>query len=226
MNSCLNASLLTLALIAALPASVIADDWMVRMRVIQIAPDVDTSPSLAGLDVSNQWVPEIDFTYFLSPNIGVELTLATARHTVNLSGASLGKLNHLPPTLTVQYHFDATPSIKPYVCARVNYPRFYNVDLAPVFPSIATVSAAPCRQVSTSPSPKMSTSTSTSSKSGSTPTSEVVVPNSPRSTSTRWSGASATAFDSDRTRSCPPRTLAAAAPRRPRPGNARRRSAA
>ncbi len=121
--------LMAAALIAALPASALADNWMMRVRAIQVAPDVGTSPALPGLDVSKEWVPEVDFTYFVSPNIGVELILGTARHEVTLNGASLGKLNHLPPTLTVQYHFDATPSIKPYVGAGVNYTRFYNVDL-------------------------------------------------------------------------------------------------
>ncbi|MFN3716177.1 MAG: OmpW/AlkL family protein [Thiobacillus sp.] len=124
-------ALVVLALAAALPASALADSWMMRARVIQIAPDVDTSPTLAGLDVSDEWTPEVDFTYFVSPRVGVELILGTARHEVNLGSTRLGKLNHLPPTLTVQYHFDATPSIKPYVGAGVNYTRFYNVDLAP-----------------------------------------------------------------------------------------------
>ena len=127
----MNKSLITLALIAALPATALADNWMMRVRAIDIVPDVSTSPTLAGLDVSSEWVPEIDFTYFVSPNIGVELILGTARHEVTLGGASLGKLNHLPPTLTLQYHFQPTPTIKPYVGAGVNYTRFYNVDLAP-----------------------------------------------------------------------------------------------
>ena len=127
----MNKSLITLALIAALPATALADNWMMRVRAIDIVPDVSTSPTLAGLDVSSEWVPEIDFTYFVTPNIGVELILGTARHEVTLGGASLGKLNHLPPTLTLQYHFQPTPTIKPYVGAGVNYTRFYNVDLAP-----------------------------------------------------------------------------------------------
>ena len=124
-------TLLTLALVAALPASALADNWMMRVRAIDISPDVSTSPTLAGLDVSDEWVPEVDFTYFVTPNIGVELILGTARHEVTLGNQSLGKLNHLPPTLTLQYHFQPTPSIKPYVGAGVNYTRFYNVDLAP-----------------------------------------------------------------------------------------------
>jgi len=124
-------TLITAALIAALPATALADNWMMRVRAINIAPDVSTSPTVAGLDVSNEWTPEVDFTYFVTPNIGVELILATQRHEVTLGSTSLGKLSHLPPTLLLQYHFQPTPSIKPYVGAGVNYTRFYNVDLAP-----------------------------------------------------------------------------------------------
>ncbi|MBW8365500.1 MAG: outer membrane beta-barrel protein [Rhizobium sp.] len=123
-------TLLVLALVAALPTSALAENWMMRVRAIDIVPDVKSS-GLAGLDVSDEVVPEVDFTYFVTPNIGMELILGTARHEVTLNGASLGKLNHLPPTLTVQYHFNPTPTIKPYVGAGVNYTRFYNVDLAP-----------------------------------------------------------------------------------------------
>lgn len=119
--------LLALALVAALPTATLADDWMMRVRAVQIAPDV--SSSLAGLDVSDEWVPEVDFTYFLTKNVGMELILGTARHEVTLNGTSLGKLNHLPPTLTLQYHFNPTGAVKPYVGAGINYTRFYNVDL-------------------------------------------------------------------------------------------------
>lgn len=125
----MKAILIAAALITVLPAAAQAENWMMRVRAINIASDVSTSPTLTGLDVSKEWTPEIDFTYFVTPNIGMELILATQRHEVTLNGASLGKLNHLPPTLMLQYHFLPTPSIKPYVGAGVNYTRFYNVDL-------------------------------------------------------------------------------------------------
>lgn len=122
--------LLALVLVAALSTSALAENWMMRVRALDIVPDIKSS-GLAGLDVSSQVVPEVDFTYFVTPNIGMELILGTARHEVTLNGASLGKLSHLPPTVTVQYHFNPTPAIKPYVGAGLNYTRFYNVDLAP-----------------------------------------------------------------------------------------------
>ncbi|HEY9100695.1 OmpW/AlkL family protein [Chitinimonas sp.] len=106
-------------------------DWLIRGRVIDVAPDVSTSGALSTLnvDVDNKAAPELDFTYMLTDKLGAELILGTARHTVTAGGASLGKVSHLPPTLTLQYHFAPDTNIRPYVGAGINYTRFYNVDL-------------------------------------------------------------------------------------------------
>jgi outer membrane protein len=120
---------LAVALLAALaiPATADAQGWMMRLRAIGIEPNADSS--IAGLDVDGQWAPELDFTYFFSKNLAVELILATARHEVTLNGASLGKLSVLPPTLTLQYHFTDLGAFKPYIGAGGNVTWFYNVGL-------------------------------------------------------------------------------------------------
>jgi outer membrane protein len=120
------------ALMVAAGLAQAADDWLIRARVINVAPDV--SSSLAGLDANDQTTAELDFTYFLNKNVGVELILATTRHEVTLNGASLGKVSVLPPTLTLQYHFNPDSTFKPYVGAGVNYTRFYSVSLDKVLP--------------------------------------------------------------------------------------------
>ena len=117
----------TAALALAAPAD--AQNWMIRGRVIGVLPVASSSP-VSGVDVDDQYVPEVDFTYFFTRNIAAELIAGTARHGVTLNGASLGKVNHLPPTLTVQYHFTDLGAWKPYVGAGINYTLFYNVDLA------------------------------------------------------------------------------------------------
>lgn len=104
------------------------DDWLIRARVINVGPDV--SSSLSGLDVNAQTTGELDFTYFVNKNVGVELILATTRHEVSLNGSSLGKVSVLPPTVTLQYHFNPDSTFKPYVGAGLNYTRFYDVGLA------------------------------------------------------------------------------------------------
>ncbi|MFN9490843.1 MAG: OmpW/AlkL family protein [Betaproteobacteria bacterium] len=103
-------------------------DWLARARVINISPDA--SSSALNLDASNETTLELDFTYFVTRNIGLELILATKRHTITSNGAGIGDVSLLPPTLTVQYHFAPdSPSFRPYVGAGVNYTRFYDISL-------------------------------------------------------------------------------------------------
>jgi len=120
---------LAAALVAALaiPATADAQSWLTRIRAIDIVPDVSTS--INGLDVKDQWAPEIDFTYFFSKNLASELILSTARHEVTLNGNSIGKVSILPPTITVQYHFTDLGAWKPYVGGGLNLTYFYNVGL-------------------------------------------------------------------------------------------------
>jgi outer membrane protein len=46
-----------------------------------------------------------------------------------LDGAKIGSFKHLPPTLTLQYHFTPDAQFSPYVGAGVNYTRIFSVKL-------------------------------------------------------------------------------------------------
>ena len=46
-------------------------------------------------------------------------------------GTKIGSLKHLPPTLTVQYHFTGSGDFKPYLGAGLNYTRFSSVEFIP-----------------------------------------------------------------------------------------------
>lgn len=113
--------------------------WMVRFRALAVIPEDRSTVHLNGarfagnnnLSVNNSVVPELDISYFFTKNFAVELILGTTPHTVKtanaLAGAVPGKVGSawlLPPTLTAQYHFYLTDSIKPYVGAGVNYTFF------------------------------------------------------------------------------------------------------
>lgn len=123
--------------VTVLATHAFADDHgnkMVRMRMINIAPDVSGSPSVVGGDVaiSNASVPEVDLSYFFTDKFALELILATAQHRVNALKTSsgtidLGEVNLLPPTLLAQYHhsFD---KLRAYVGAGINYTMFYDVN--------------------------------------------------------------------------------------------------
>lgn len=123
-------ALALLGFAVTLPPAASADkgDFLARARVVNVSPDV--SSSVDGLDVKDDTIPELDFTYFISNNVAAELILGTSHHEVTLNGNSLGKVSVLPPTLTLQYHVMPEAAVRPYVGLGVNYTMFYNSGLA------------------------------------------------------------------------------------------------
>lgn len=136
------AAALALLTVAAPPAAA-QDPWwrstsdgafMARVRGIVVAPMNEelSTGAIPGADasISTAVVPELDLTYFFTDNIAAELILAVTPHDVDgegaLQGADLGDVLLLPPTLTVQYHFNDLGAWKPYVGAGVNYTFFLN----------------------------------------------------------------------------------------------------
>ncbi|MCT9809046.1 outer membrane beta-barrel protein [Acidovorax sp. Be4] len=104
--------------------------WMVRVRAVHLDSANKDSTGL-GLAINNKTIPEVDISYFFSPNFAAELVLTVPqKHDVNSSVAGyLGTLKHLPPSLLAQYHFTQFQGFKPYVGAGVNYTRFSSVKL-------------------------------------------------------------------------------------------------
>lgn len=119
---------------------------LVRARAVHLDSANKDSTGL-GLEINNKWLPEVDFTYFLSPNLAAELILTVPqKHTMTAGGANIGSLRHLPPTLTVQYHFDLG-GVKPYVGAGLNYTRFSSVKLLGGAADVKRNSFGPALQV-------------------------------------------------------------------------------
>ncbi len=111
-----------------------AGDWQIRARAIGVIPVESASiTGLAGdVDIDDAWMPEVDFTYFVSPNFSIELIAATTEHDVMATaGVDLGSVWILPPTLLAQYRFDTTANWQPYVGAGINYTIFYNESTPP-----------------------------------------------------------------------------------------------
>lgn len=139
-------------------APVIADDtattgsnptaakWRVRARAIGVIPD-DSSGNIRletgggasteltnGVKVDDSVVPELDVTYMITPNIGIEAIAGMTKHDIRIDGndptlSGLGVTDGmkifdvwvLPPTLTLQYHFAPDKKIRPYAGFGVNY---------------------------------------------------------------------------------------------------------
>ena len=137
-----NAALLIAALTSLMISPAIAyetGDIVVRGRILLIDPQ-DDSNSISingasqgiGASVDSDVVPEIDFTYMLSPNWGLELILAYSEHKVDTNLLGLGTFSEtkvLPPTLTLQYHFAPTSNIRPYAGVGLNYTHFFDSEV-------------------------------------------------------------------------------------------------
>ncbi len=106
--------------------------WQVRVRAVNLdaANKGEAATGAAGVSVNDKVIPELDISYYFTPNFAAELILTyPQKHNVRSNGDKIGTLKHLPPTLLAQYHFTNFGAFKPYVGAGINYTRFSNVDL-------------------------------------------------------------------------------------------------
>lgn len=129
-------TLLCLAAAAALlPAVSFAQDsgdWIVRGRAVRL-DSANKDDTGLGLSINNKWLPEVDITYFFSPNLAAELILTVPQSqdvSSSTLGGKIGSFKHLPPTLTAQYHFTGLQGFRPYVGAGINYTNISDVHIA------------------------------------------------------------------------------------------------
>jgi len=116
--------------------------WQVRLRAISVMPNESATIETIGgdVEVDAAFVPELDFTYFFDKNWAAELILGTTNHDVKAVSTAAGDIKLgdvwlLPPTLTLQYHFDAG-GVRPYLGTGLNYTIFYGVDEGSVADSV------------------------------------------------------------------------------------------
>ncbi|MBH9553280.1 OmpW/AlkL family protein [Inhella gelatinilytica] len=130
MSRKVSLSALALAALAFSAQAQDQGDWIVRGRALHLdSANKDTTP--LALSVNNKTFPELDITYFFSPNVAAELILTyPQKHDIRSAGAKIGELKHLPPTLTLQYHFTGM-GWRPYVGVGVNATLFSGVEFAP-----------------------------------------------------------------------------------------------
>ena len=127
--------------------------WMVRARAVHLDSANGGAAGDKGVSVNDKWIPELDISYFFTPNFAAELILTyPQKHDVRLNGAKIGTLKHLPPTLLAQYHFTNLGAFKPYVGAGINYTRFSSVKFDPAVdaalnPSVKKNSFGPALQI-------------------------------------------------------------------------------
>jgi len=142
-------SLLAAAMLVSGAASAYeAGDWIVRGGVVMVDPNADSSSlnvegsRLDGthVDVDEDTQLLLNVTYMASEHVGVELLAASPfEHTVKTDGlgkyglqdVDLGKIKHLPPTLTaLWYPMAGSSAFQPFIGLGVNYTVFFDEDVS------------------------------------------------------------------------------------------------
>ena len=104
------------------------------------APDDEFGEVAVGFEVDRATSMTIGATYMFDENWAVDILGAwpfthDIRATVDVPGesgsAKIGDFKHLPPTISLQYHFTTAGMFDPYVGIGLNYTRFSNEKLIP-----------------------------------------------------------------------------------------------
>ncbi len=115
-------------------------DWLLRFGVTMVSPDASSTGVVPddAIDVDDGTSVSVDFTYMMRENIGIEVLAAYPfSHDITLNGTKIAETDHLPPTVSVQYHFQPKSNIRPYVGIGLNYTTFFNEEATAVISDIS-----------------------------------------------------------------------------------------
>ena len=119
-----------LALAAAPAMAQSKGDWTVAAGAHQVAPKSSNGTLAGGLkvDVGNDIKPTITGEYFIADNLGIEVLAALPfKHDINIAGLGrVGSTKHLPPVVSLQYHFNSQGQVSPFVGLGLNYTTFFS----------------------------------------------------------------------------------------------------
>lgn len=99
-------------------------DWLVRFGASDVAPKSDNHELV---DVQSAWSATVNLSYMFTDNLSVEILAAWPfKHDIRAGGEKVASTKHLPPTVSVQYHFLPQNPFKPYVGLGLNYTMFFS----------------------------------------------------------------------------------------------------
>lgn len=109
-----------------------AGEWTFGIGAHQVNPKSDNGKLAGGtvpIEVDSNVRPTITAEYFVRNNLGIEVLAAWPfEHDINVKGVGrVGSTKHLPPTVSLQYHF-GQGTVKPFVGAGINYTRFFSTE--------------------------------------------------------------------------------------------------
>ncbi|MFY9211701.1 MAG: OmpW family outer membrane protein [Aestuariivita sp.] len=124
----LAAATTALCLLAAPTLAQSQGDWTIGIGIGNVNPKSNNGTLAGGAATINDDTQlTLTAEYFFWDNIGIELLAASPfKHDVSINGAYAGTIKHLPPTLSVNYHFPTNGMIKPFAGIGLNYTTFFD----------------------------------------------------------------------------------------------------
>lgn len=111
-------------------------DWTLGVGVHQVNPKsgngaLDGSALELGrlpTSVDSDVKPTLTAEYFIADNLGIEVLAALPfKHAISIDGVgTVGETKQLPPVVSLQYHFNSTGKVSPFVGAGINYTTFFS----------------------------------------------------------------------------------------------------
>ena len=103
-------------------------DWLIRAGASYIDPK-SNNHDVVSVDSATSFT--FNVSYFMTDAWAVELLAAWPfKHDIELKdGTDVGKAKHLPPTLSIQYHWAPQSVFQPYVGLGLNFTTFFDEKL-------------------------------------------------------------------------------------------------
>jgi outer membrane protein len=103
-------------------------DWLIRAGASYIDPK-SNNHEIVSVDSATSFT--FNVSYFMTEAWAVELLAAWPfKHDLELKdGTEIGDTKHLPPTLSIQYHWAPNSVFQPYVGVGLNFTTFFSEDL-------------------------------------------------------------------------------------------------
>lgn len=105
-----------------------AGDWLVRIGGGQVDPKSNNGDVV---DVGSDSSVTATLTYMMTEHWAIDVLAAWPfEHSINLKGdgTRVGSTKHLPPTVSLQYHFLPNADFQPYVGLGLNYTNFFDEE--------------------------------------------------------------------------------------------------
>lgn len=118
-------------LCVAAPLVYAESPWQVRVGISDIVPTSDPGNISPGkINIGSSVGPTFNIDYYITPHWAVDVLGGFPfKHDLKLNGQEVGNTRHLPPIVSLQYHFLPGAKVQPFVGVGINYTHFLDEHL-------------------------------------------------------------------------------------------------